>query len=277
MLKPWNVNYQELLEKQLIELEKIGLIISDKNSMLKNIGIKHCDRYKSIIEFLRKHNIKSTQQNVELLYRADIVIRRMFLEILKPLEVQLETMIRNYFIFKSISLDNLINAEFGRKYWEEKKSITTHEFNALEKSTNKIKKAISKIIRKNKIYTVLEILSDLTYGQKLHLIKILPQSDLETFFGIENPRKHINSLSGVIDLRNKIAHHKVLVSSKISDKPISQTIESLHYLTWGNYKELLKANIYKYASNAKKLKINVENTDADIIFNSLLEYFGFTL
>lgn len=191
----------EIINKQLIYLVELGLIIEDKNEMLRTLSSLQYIRYVPFIKLLKKWNIETTQSNLFIFYEMDIKIREIASKYLKQIEIKLSAQLSNYFKLKNYSVHDIKNANF----------INYHVILSMQDDFIENKKKWIEEFASFDFSTIEEFVSKMSFGEKITALNWIDKSDIVDFFGISTNIDYIKKLITLKKYRNYIAHHQVVI------------------------------------------------------------------
>lgn len=232
-----------IYREQMVKLVEYGMKISDEDELVKTLKSKHYSRFIPFILLLSKWNLNANQKGVFFLYRIDVILRRMIMEELKPVEVSLATQIANYFQIKEYDVDDVATGKFAdnENCWI---SIGTkkQKFDYLLEEIN--------VIIKRRKYTAGEIVMELTFGQKITLLTLINIRDLGKHFDFYKDDKYLENLRKIKLYRNLIAHHQwIIPKQKGRIIHISQFIDAMNEVVKFDFKKKFKNKIIAYKNN----------------------------
>ena len=249
------------------------------------ISLKHHSRFEYLIKWLRANELAVNELNISTLYKADVVVRRMLSEILKPIELSIQAKLMSWVENNNITVQDLTNGKhyecincIPRKTVANKINTWSWMNGSIQKIRNKI--AYSEKCKKNSI-PLSRIISDFTFGQLSAIISLFPQEIIKDVFNfIGDKKEYCLTLEKIVELRNSIAHHSIIFNDKSFNiksvkYSLKEVIESLSMVTWGNYRETLKDKIISYRNNTinKYHSGNEENkNDVMALFDAIVSY-----
>lgn len=265
---------QNIYREQIIKLKEYGLVLNEEKTLVTFLKIKHYSRLLPFIKLMNEWGLTPFQDGIMFIYRIDVILRRMILEELKPIEVSLATSIANYFQVKEYRLDEVLSGKYASSEnywisiganWERKKSKLDY-----------LKTEMEALCRRRK-YSVGELVMELTFGQKIAILTLINSNDLEKHFNIFKNRYHLEHLRRIKSYRNLIAHHHSIIPRQWGRTIlISEFIESLDAILGRNFKTRFKEKIDAYKNNfIKKLDVSNNNIEIELLkllFTKLLEW-----
>ena len=201
------------------------------------------------------------------IYKIDIVIRRMISEILKPIELKVKTHISFLLEEESISIKSLKSGVA----FENISELNNDIFEKKIKTTNFVIRTIKNLEYKFK-GNIDEIIKELMFEQVSALVSLFKIELIEKLFNSSEKIKIVNSLEYVVKLRNHIAHHNIIFSTKdlyVNKKKISikNIIEFLHFIAEGDFNKKLLINIEGYRDNVISKYYSNNETEKQLLIN----------
>ena len=230
---------------------------------------KDTSRFIELILWLRKNRIAPTEFAVSSLYKLDVVVRRMFSEILKPIELEIQAHL--VLLFKKHKIT--YNKIFSGVIFENIYKINNTLFKKKISTTNFVLNTIGKLQRNG--MNLYDSIRELTFGQIIALISILKNEFVSELFENGDKAKNIKTLQDITTIRNHIAHHKLLFTTKkiiVAKKEIkfSQLLVSLSSVATGDYTSELINKIENYRGNWIRKHLS-EKEHEQAILNSIFE------
>ncbi len=216
---------------------------------------------------MRKNCITPNKHSLNLIYKSDVIIRRMVLEVLKPIELEIQTHLIYLLEEKEISIQNVMNGEIFESLDDIHKSLYKNKINTITFVISKFNKYI-----KRGVNQLSKIILKMTFGEIAALISILKNEYVSLLFENQNKSKINEILDNVVHLRNHIAHHNILFAVeklRINNKnvEIKEVIKQLINLANGNYESELISKINTYRDNVIKKHYSEDEELKNIVIN----------
>lgn len=253
---------KKIVLSHIEKLKQLGLEVSNEKALFDNLVNKHYSRYVEVIEFLRRHALPLTQELMEATYRADIVIRRMIDEVLKAFEMSLKTKIMLCAEKLNWSLEKTTCYNIAFDDWSQKRKDFRQKKN---NSRTFILESIEKILDKNEDFRYWsDIVNEFQFGQIVSLLQVENDETFKQTFQFDKNilsfSKEVvtNNLELVGQLRNLIAHINIILKpkpfkgQKFSKIKLATSINCLHELVRGDFKQNLARKINDYKISCLK-------------------------
>ena len=234
------------------------------------ISMKHHSRFEPLIKWIRINGLPVNEFNITMLYKTDVVVRRMLSEILKPIELEIQAKLMTWIEENTVTKEEITGGKYYESLVKLRLKVVANKIKTWSWMNNSMDK-INRDIRWNKPNNkveLYEIVSKFTFGQLSAIISLFPEELIKRIFNfIGSKKEYCLILEKIVELRNWIAHHSIIFNDKTftikrKDYQLKEVIESLSVITWGNYREELKTKVVFYRNNIinKYYKENEEDT-----------------
>ena len=236
------------------------------------ISMKHHSRFEPLIKWIRINGLPVNEFNITMLYKTDVVVRRMLSEILKPIELGIQAKLMTWIEENTITKEQLMGGKHYESLVELQEKVVANKIKTwswMNNSMVKLNRDIGlKKPKNNNRVELYEIVSKFTFGQLSAIISLFPEELIKRIFNfIGSKKEYCLILEKIVELRNWIAHHSIIFNDKKfkikwKEYQLKDIIESLSIVTWGNYREELKGKVIFYRNNIinKYYKENKEDT-----------------
>ncbi len=188
------------------KLRSQGLIVNDENIEKIEQELDYLGYYK----FKELITLKRDIQNIINIYKYDCKIATFFWRHIRRIETNFKSLLINYFENENnprFIINGRLDEEFAEKYLKFSRVKEDYKTNN-RKTLNVAKRIIRKNKKKGVSVFICQILSRISLGNLLDLFDRIDSSK----FTLYEELKQYRELSKLVALRNKIAHHKLLIT-----------------------------------------------------------------